>query len=486
MKQTIKSLMMGAMMMALPFLFTSCEDILGHWEKPTPATPTVEELLTNLSSALEEGALVTITYTVDGVTYTSTFKKVGDEYVEQSTTAASRALTRAGTSVQAQLQYMPSTAVFNVLVFQDNKVVLNLDINSNDGTYAQTFGDGAELIGAEVGGKPVSITDNNDGNIKVIKGDNDLGAVGYKTGETWSDLYDKQSKNGHMVIQTDDAGGVIYSNGGETGQLYNDAGFSDPVKPTDNISKDVYVEAKTITYQEAYWNGTSVDNYSCGADEYTLVSPSRDCVTWSSGTYVVKSSVTINGDLELGGVVNLILCDGATLTVNGRVLGLGLCLLSIYGQSDNLGYFDLTNGEHVIFGLSNLTIHGGNITVNSGGTGIYDAPITVYNGKLSIESNFSAINTNGKKMTVYGGEVNAISSKEAGINLGTLTVYGGKVTAEGFPAIEGKFKAGTENVHFYERDNTTSEWGTIDITSTPPRDTSNKRYFHAEVEPSSN
>ena len=122
-KQTIKTLMMGGAMMVLPFMFTSCEDILGHWEKPTPS---VEEMLTNLGAALEEGALVTITYTVDGVTYTSTFKKVGDEYVEQSTTNATRALTRASTSIKALIYYLGADNSYNFRAIEGETAQLNV------------------------------------------------------------------------------------------------------------------------------------------------------------------------------------------------------------------------------------------------------------------------------------------------------------------------------------------------------------------------
>ena len=55
MKQSFKSMMlMGAFLFSLLLCFTSCEDILGHWEKPTPATP---------SGTPETPAVATITVT---------------------------------------------------------------------------------------------------------------------------------------------------------------------------------------------------------------------------------------------------------------------------------------------------------------------------------------------------------------------------------------------------------------------------------------
>lgn len=94
MKQSMKHLLGGMLLLAMPLMMTSCEgtldDIFGEWSRPTGQQnnqePTKEELLSDLSSALEEGAIVTITYTIDGVEYTSTFKRVGDEYILQSIT----------------------------------------------------------------------------------------------------------------------------------------------------------------------------------------------------------------------------------------------------------------------------------------------------------------------------------------------------------------------------------------------------------------
>lgn len=46
MKQ-VKNVLAAAALLALPVAFTSCEDVLGHWEKPTPATPAPEGSIEN-------------------------------------------------------------------------------------------------------------------------------------------------------------------------------------------------------------------------------------------------------------------------------------------------------------------------------------------------------------------------------------------------------------------------------------------------------
>lgn len=459
-KQAIKTLMMGGAMMVLPLMFTSCEDILGHWEKPTPAEPSVQEMLTNLSSALEEGALVTITYTVDGVTYTSTFKKVGDEYVEQSTTSAARALTRASTSIRALIYYLGADNSYNFRAIEGEKIVLNTQIDIATATTTTTFSsNGAAFGGMTINGRKASLTSCNDSFIKVYQKGSGffLGIIGCNQGQTWADLYKVESKNGNMIIQiykdddqNDKNDPVFYSNGGVSGQLYKDADCTNPVRPDDIITQVVYVKVETISYQAASWNNSTkkVEYTPVSTEFFTLVSSSVSNVTWQGGTYVVKDNVVIKGNLQLDGDVNLILCDGAKLTVNGWITG-KIQSLTIYSQrqGDTAGKLEV-NAELAYF--SHLTIHGGNITVESESDGICYSPLTVYGGILSITTGGPAIYTDShNNMTVYGGEVNAISLYDIGINLcygdGTLTVYGGKVTAEGKagnPAIKGKVAAG--------------------------------------------
>ena len=47
MKKILSKLMGGVLLFSLSMSLTSCEDVLGHWEKPTPTpvTPTVEEVI---------------------------------------------------------------------------------------------------------------------------------------------------------------------------------------------------------------------------------------------------------------------------------------------------------------------------------------------------------------------------------------------------------------------------------------------------------
>ena len=117
MKKSIKNLMMAAAIVALPFMFTSCEDIFGEWSRPAPnpvvPTPEPTMLETPLTlEAKEAGAVVTfkifkdkvdvpkvIEYSTDGgTTWTEgntlppgvsvTLTHVGDKVMFRGTNAA--------------------------------------------------------------------------------------------------------------------------------------------------------------------------------------------------------------------------------------------------------------------------------------------------------------------------------------------------------------------------------------------------------------
>ena len=75
-------------------------------------------------------------------------------------------------------------------------------------------------------------------------------------------------------------------------------------EPTPTLSKNYRV----------YTSGTAYTDEAI-PDGATVVESSAADVTWPAGTYVVSSDVSITGKITLDGNVNLILCDGKTLTV---------------------------------------------------------------------------------------------------------------------------------------------------------------------------
>ena len=100
--KSIKTYMMAAAMIAVPFVFTSCEDLFGEWSKPTPVVvtppdPTPENVVKAtdlLKEAQKEGATVVFCYYYEGDLFYAAFKKVGDEYVYQEGGNCNKASTR--------------------------------------------------------------------------------------------------------------------------------------------------------------------------------------------------------------------------------------------------------------------------------------------------------------------------------------------------------------------------------------------------------
>ena len=80
--------------------------------------------------------------------------------------------------------------------------------------------------------------------------------------------------------------------------------------------------------------------------------------TLDAGWYAVSGEVTVDGDITLNGDVNLILTDGAALTVNGGISGEGM--LTVYGQAEGTGAL---NGKTVSAG--SYTQYGGKVTLTS-------------------------------------------------------------------------------------------------------------------------
>ncbi len=90
-------------------------------------------------------------------------------------------------------------------------------------------------------------------------------------------------------------------------------------------------------------------------------------INWTSGTYVVKTSVTLSGSISFtSNVIDLIVCDGKTLTVNGNSDGaFSGNTLNIYAQSNGTGMGAINANRHT--SCSHLNIAGGTVTLDAGG-----------------------------------------------------------------------------------------------------------------------
>jgi hypothetical protein len=157
--------------------------------------------------------------------------------------------------------------------------------------------------------------------------------------------------------------------------------------------------------------------------------------TWTDGTYVVSGNVTIDAGVTVSGAtaVNLILKDGASLTVNGTITGGNI--LNIYGQELSTGKLTV-NANDINVGVGNLNIHGGIINVPTSMQGIETMNLNIYHGTVTTAGAMNGFMIMGD-MHIYGGNVTATATNGAALQIygsgkpGSLTVSGGTFTARG-------------------------------------------------------
>jgi hypothetical protein len=180
----------------------------------------------------------------------------------------------------------------------------------------------------------------------------------------------------------------------------------------------------------------------------TNVSSGNSGVNWSAGTYVVEGDITIGGEISLSGDVELIIKDGAKLTVNGIINGNDKNALNIYGQSEMTGQLIVNHSSDVINNIKTLEVHSCNVKATSSRNdccGFYAIKtFNVYGGSVEAECTGSygygiSLYSNVGKMNIYGGDVKAVGKGtettysygiRGGSGTATVTVYGGKLWVE--------------------------------------------------------
>ncbi|SEN29308.1 hypothetical protein SAMN04487902_1114 [Prevotella sp. ne3005] len=225
MKTKIKNLLGAAIMMVLPLSFTSCDDILGHWEKkPVP----VQAFM--FKQILDTGGTLNVKFNFSGTDYSVTFKKVGEKYQVQadgSININDYALNyKDGLLV---LNYMPDGNILGQIFFDPEK---NTFYIINDLGWNLTF-DGKvtvnEIQGALTNACPkkAQIVDPDDATTPVSY-------VYYSEGETWQNVIDRSAissvegkftaKETKVLVTQGTYAGTLKNNDGST-----DTNVSDPV-----------------------------------------------------------------------------------------------------------------------------------------------------------------------------------------------------------------------------------------------------------------
>ena len=237
--------------------------------------------------------------------------------------------------------------------------------------------------------------------------------------------------------------------------------------------------ASLVSYLCYSWDGEKVVGNVIVCDSAELSERTSDEL--DSCTYAVSRDTTVNGRLVVSGTTDLVLCDGATLTLKEGITVQPQATLNIFGQSDGTGKiyahmdrrsryykcaiigggdsmnsgdiyihggtFDLDNGEgtleddDIINGFAGACIGGGK-NCAAGEVVIYGGDITVHaldgagigGGKFG-----QASWKQGESIRIYGGKIDAFGYGSAAIgngeqcdgSVGGIAVYGGEVTAKG-------------------------------------------------------
>ena len=165
-----------------------------------------------------------------------------------------------------------------------------------------------------------------------------------------------------------------------------------------------------------------------------LVSTDSD-VNLSTGWYVVSGDVTISGEINFSGDTHIILCDGATLTVNsGDKHGIYLRDGYIYCQNNGTGSIMVNSNRNGIFAEHDLYIYGGKINVTGGWIGIFASfNISILGGNVNALTTSSdatdfGIMANG---TITLGCHTAADHIKATSYSGTVTVASGQTLTDG-------------------------------------------------------
>lgn len=172
------------------------------------------------------------------------------------------------------------------------------------------------------------------------------------------------------------------------------------------------------------------DGNTAYCTDYTVLD--NTMTTISAGWYVVNSDVTISGNLSTNvsssGEVNIILCDGATLTASNITPINDRDFLRIYGQSQGTGTASISGN---INASSSLKIYGGTINV-TGTIMCHQSGVGIYGG------NVTATDINGFEGDLY--------LKDGIITVGRLTVNQGNIILAGATVKSNSYNASNGNV----------------------------------------
>ncbi len=285
----------------------------------------------------------------------------------------------------------------------------------------------------------------------------------------WTNTDDYISANGYNATN-----GIVAVRSGQALYYEDDGGENVIVSGILDEDQIDAIGGKTLRpHFVNYMDGDGEMHY---CSDYTVLTGEETTLT--EGWYVVDSDLTYNSTLTLNGDVNLILCNGKTMTVT-TYSGYSIDgdTLTIFGQSlDTVvaGTLNVTNNvedysiylwnyiqhsgnvvannpDYVVLVASNITIYGGSINANCGYCGIYAYNIIINGGNINAKGrdlyairardvmtiNGGSIHANGGEyciyvddiMTINGGNIKAINENHGIWVNADFTINGGKLEA---------------------------------------------------------
>ena len=493
MKKSIHSILMSAMLMALPMMLTSCDLLFGEEDNPTVMT------------AFEEGALVEFTYPYNGTLHTSTFKKVGSNYVLQSAPldagelkAIEELVALNGNELLQFTVYLADSSdteeevddsefeiddddeddgdddenasrAFTRAISEETLNPVGIRIQLKTSTQSITtisnhkafgLGDGGaeETVTATISGKGSSgynrtrkITVNNSKDKKYISVyyEGKKHTITFSENDTWTDVLNEYQESGlgdYLFVKDGKMMFLLENGSGKKTKYYecwlkNDDSY---VSPSDAVSSSKsYSLEKNMTKLKFFKDDYTVEDGEILTGtlkkKYHLIIPDGYTVTLFNATIKHGSKNRTTPAIECLGNATIIIADGtknSVKTVVNNVYQTAITVpdknLIIKGQINGTGKLSISGYAGV--SAPSLSIEGGNTVICAKETGYNGEAadgINVSGGTLDVKS--KTANGIFGKLLVTGGKVTVgTSGKVSGVAAisGNCSISGGTITAK--------------------------------------------------------
>ena len=466
---------------ALVLMLTSCEgtldDIFGEWSRPTQKTPGKEEkkaatisyATTSVTKTYGDADFINeLTNTGDGtVTYSSsntdvaeidatsgsvTIKNNGETTITATVTDSETYTYEAKTTtyilgVGTAPMDAPATGFNGAYDKTAHAITVNapegatIKYGTTEGTYdldaSPTYTNAGKYTVYYQVTKPAYTTFIGSADVEITKAAATITFAKASISKTYGDddFTNELTNSGDGTVTYKSSKTAVADINKTTGEVTLKDGGDATITATVTDGENYTYATKTATYTLNVKDAYIYYDLSTGESKKKVVL-AENCkvvttttTSWdNTKTFVVESDVTINGKVTLSGAVNLILCDGAKLTINGQIYG-GAATLTIYAQS---------TGSKM--GQMSVIKTASDASTNSGA--LYCSTLNIHGGKLEFvnqyqgESDCNGIRVPGHDIKIYGGDVKAQAYSAGGDGIETsssikVIISGGKLETIG-------------------------------------------------------